>query len=148
MNNSPYSLPLGAIWLLWQTLISWPVFAVLACPPLRGLLKWEHGSQWLMAWMLIIPYLSWLAVNIYFLLHRNNEVSCRRWMSRVYIILCLCDSFEHRTLISLAYLGKGEEAPQGELFDFSEDTPEVCSLGAFLGLFFFPHWRARNMVSK
>ena len=28
----------------------------------------------------IIPYLSWLTVNIYFLLHKNNEVSYRRWM--------------------------------------------------------------------
>lgn len=28
-------------------------------------------------------------------------------MSSVYIILCLSDSFEHPTLISLAYSGKG-----------------------------------------
>lgn len=60
-----------------------------------------------MAWMLIIPYLSWLTVNIYFLLHRNNEVSQRRWMSSVYIILCLSDSFEHAALISLAHSEKG-----------------------------------------
>lgn len=60
-----------------------------------------------MAWMLIIPYLSWLTVNIYFLLHGNNEVSQRRWMSSVDIILCLSNSFEHLTLISPAYSGKG-----------------------------------------
>ena len=48
-----------------------------------------------------------LMVNIYFLLHGNNEVSHRRWMSSVYIILCLCDSFEHPTLISQLTEGRG-----------------------------------------
>lgn len=67
-------------------------------------------------------------VNIYFLLHRNNEVSYRRWMSSVYIILCLSESFEQPTLISLGSLREGEEGLQGELFDFSEDAPEVCKL--------------------
>lgn len=72
-----------------------------------------------------------LTVNIYFLLHGNNEVSHRRWMLSVYIILCLSDSFEHPTLIS-QLIGGGEEAPQGEEFDFSEDALEVCRLDGFL----------------
>lgn len=41
---------------------------------------------------------------------------------------CLSESFEQPTLISLGSLGEGEEGLQGELFDFSEDAPEVCKL--------------------
>lgn len=122
-------------------------------PSLTRLLKWEHGSQWLMAWILIIPYFSWFTVNICFLLHKNNEVSYRRWMSSVYIyiymILCLSESFEHPGLISLAYSRKGE-ALQGGLFDFSEDILEVCKPDEFAGPSCPPslphHWRARNVV--
>lgn len=55
-------------------------------------------------------------------------------MLSVCIILCLSDSFEHPALISLAFSGKGREALQGELFDFSDDAREVCKLD---GPFFF-----------
>ena len=146
MNNSPYVLPLRDIWFLWQTLISWPVLAVLACPLLRGLLKWEHGSQWLMAWMLIIPYLSRLTVNIYFLLHRNNEVSYRRWMLGVYIILCLSDSFENPTLISQAYSGKGRRHCRVICLTFQRTLWKFASYMEFLSVFFLTE-SLRNMIS-
>lgn len=147
MDNSPYVPPLRDIWFPWQTLISWPVLAVLACPLLRELLKWERGSQWLMAWMLIIPYLSRLTVNIYFLLHRNNEVLYRRWMSGVYIILCLSDSFEHPTLISQAYSGKGRRHCRVSCLTFQRTLWKFASYVEFLVCFFFLTEGLRNMIS-
>lgn len=97
-------------WLCRCTLISWTGSAILACSPSLRLLKCEHGSWWLMAEMLIICCFSWLRVNIYFWLSRNNEESYWRWMSSMYTILCLSDSFEHQMLISPYWgLGKGAE---------------------------------------
>lgn len=58
-------------------------------------------------------------------------------MSSVYMILCLSDSFEHPTLIFQAYSEERAGTLQGELFDFPEDTPEVCKLDGCGGLFFF-----------
>lgn len=80
-----------------------------------------------MAGMLIIPYLSWLTVNIYFLLHRNNEVSYRRWMSSVYIILCLSESFEHPTLISPADSGKGRRCCKVSCLTFQRTLQRFAS---------------------
>lgn len=94
-------------WLCWCSLVSWTGSAVLVCPSSLRLLQCDQGWWWLMAEMLIICCFSWLMVNIYFWLHRNNDDSNLRWMLNVYTILYLSDSFKHLALIS-PYWGLGE----------------------------------------